>query len=124
VSPIFGENWLPAIPILRLFLAQAPLDALAAVLLPLIYATGQARKGLSLSLVWAGLSWVLSLLALSIGLDWRLLPAVMGLATLIAVSFIIRHLPAGLHVPWKSAVGWPAMTALLLGGLLQLVIPR
>ncbi len=122
VGPVFGVAWTPAIPALIIFLAQTPLDALAAVLLPLIYATGQAGKGLRLSAMWLVLTWLFSLAALAGWGDWRLLPAAFGLATAVTLPLIIRHLPDGVQVRWKTAVIRPAAASLLLGILLKLVV--
>lgn len=124
VGPVFGLAWTPAIPALLIFLVQTPLDALAAVLLPLIYATGQASKGLRLSLTWLVLTWLFSLVALARWADWRLLPAAFGLATAVILPLIIRQLPDGVKVRWKTAVIRPAAVSLLLGILLQLVVRR
>jgi teichuronic acid exporter len=114
VGPVFGSVWQPAIPALIIFLAQTPLDALAAILLPLIYATGQVGKGLRLSLIWTALTWLFSLVALLAGADWWGLAAAFGLATAVTLPLIIRQLPDGIQVPWKTAVLWPAGVSLLL----------
>lgn len=114
VGPVFGSAWQPAVPALLIFLAQTPLDALAAVLLPLIYATGQVGKGLRLSLIWTALTWLFSLAALLAGVDWWGLAAAFGLATAVTLPLIIRQLPDGVQVPWKTAVLWPASVSLLL----------
>lgn len=121
VGPVFGSAWQPAIPTLLIFLAQTPLDALAAVLLPLIYATGQARKGLRLSLIWTALTWLFSLAALLVGADWWGLAAAFGLATAVSLPLIIRQLPEGVRVPWKTAVLWPAGISLLLAVGLRVI---
>lgn len=122
VNPVFGAAWTPAIPALIIFLVQTPLDTLAAVLLPVIYATGQAGKGLRLSAIWLALTWLFSLAVLAGWSDWRLLPVAFGLATAITLPLIIRQLPGGVKVRWKRAVIWPAAVSLLLGSLLKLVI--
>lgn len=121
VPLIFGPTWVPAVPVLLIFLAQTPLDALAAVLLPLIYASGQVRQGLRLSAVWATLTWFFSLVALARWHDWRALPLAFGLAMIFAVALIGRRLPHGVRVNWRVTVGVPLALALLLGGLSHLL---
>ena len=114
VGPVFGAAWEPAVPALIIFLAQTPLDALAAVLLPLIYASGQVGKGVRLSLVWTALTWLFSLAALLGGAGWWSLAAAYGLATAVSLPLIIRQLPEGVQAPWKTAVLWPAGVSFLL----------
>jgi O-antigen/teichoic acid export membrane protein len=120
VPLIFGQNWAPAVPALVIFLAQTPLDALAAVLLPLVYAVGRAWQGLRLSLLWAGLTWLLGLGVVWLWRDWQLLPAAVALATLGGVLAIVRRLPEGVTVSWRSVLALPLLLALLLGGLSHL----
>jgi PST family polysaccharide transporter len=122
VGPVFGSAWQPASPALIIFLVQTPLDALAAVLLPLIYAAGQVGKGLRLSLIWTVLTWLFSLAALLLGVDWWGLAAAFGLATAVSLPLIIRQLPDGVQIPWKTAVLWPAGVSLLLAVGLRLVV--
>ncbi len=74
VGPIFGAQWAPAVGSLLIFLAQTPLDALAALLLPVIYAGGQAGRGLWLSTLWVALTWLLCGAALALWPDLRAIP--------------------------------------------------
>jgi O-antigen/teichoic acid export membrane protein len=57
IEPIFGPEWLPALPVLIVYLFRTPFDALSTILLPVIYAQGEAQTGLRLSLTWALLMW-------------------------------------------------------------------
>jgi O-antigen/teichoic acid export membrane protein len=109
VVPIFGAQWAPAAGPLLIFLAQTPLDALAALLLPVIYAAGQAGRGLRLSAAWVGLTWLLCTLALAAWPDLRAIPLGFALATLCAVLLIARSLPPAARVDWRRAVGVPAV---------------
>jgi hypothetical protein len=96
---------------LVIFLAQTPLDALAALLLPLVYALGDAGRGLRLSALWVALTWLFCAAAI---LLWpRLvpdpnvsagpaltphalaaLPLGYALSTLLALLLILRALPS------------------------------
>jgi O-antigen/teichoic acid export membrane protein len=118
VRSLFGPQWEPAIPALLILLAQTPLDALIAVLLPLIYAIGKAKEGLCISLAWAALTWLLSLSLLFVWRDGRQLaiPLAVGLATLCAMVLVVRCLPISLRVRWRIVVGGPLLLALMLGG--------
>lgn len=121
VGPIFGPEWEPAVSALILFLAQTPLDALAAVLLPLIYATGHARQGLRLSAVWAALTWLFSLVALALGAGLHAIPLAFGLGSLLAIILIIHSLPPTIRVKWIPAVGAPFALALLVSTVMQVL---
>jgi O-antigen/teichoic acid export membrane protein len=117
VTQIFGTAWAPAVPVLIFFLAQTPLDVLAAILLPLIYASGQAWLGLRLSIAWAAFTWLFGLIVLLGWPDWRFLPLAVGAATGVAVLLITRRLPTSVHVRWQTAVGLPLILASAVGGL-------
>jgi len=117
VTQIFGVAWAPAVPALIFFLAQTPLEVLAAVLLPLFFASGQVWLGLRLSILWAALTWIFGLIILLRWPDWRFLPLAVGAATAIAVVLIARRLPANVHVRWQTAVGLPFILATAVGGL-------
>ncbi|MDX1614564.1 MAG: oligosaccharide flippase family protein [Candidatus Promineifilaceae bacterium] len=121
VPLVFGQTWLPAVPALIVFLAQTPLDALAAVLLPLIYASGRAWRGLRLSLTWAALTWLFALVVVWRWDDWRLLPLAIALATAMAVLLIVRRLPTGVAVRWRRVVAAPLGAAAIVAGLSRLV---
>jgi O-antigen/teichoic acid export membrane protein len=56
LATIFGAEWLPALGPLLIFLAQTPLEAAARILLPMIYATGHAGRGLRLSIAWLAIT--------------------------------------------------------------------
>ena len=117
VTQVFGTAWAPAVPALIFFLAQTPLDVLAAVLLPLIYASGQAWLGLRLSIAWAAMTWLFGLIILLRWPNWRFLPLAVGVATAVAAMLIARRLPANVHVRWQTAVGLPFILATAVGGL-------
>ena len=116
--------WEPAIPALLIFLAQTPLDAVLAVLLPLIYAIGQAGRGLRLSIVWTALTWLFSLIALVAWRDMRAMPVAFGLATVCAAGLVRHSLPKAIRVQWISAIGKPLILALVLGIILQAMMMR
>ena len=112
-------QWEPAIPSLLILLVQTPLDALIAVMLPLIYAMGQAGQGLRLSILWTILTWLFGLIALFVWRDLRAIPLALGLATLCATGLVARSIPGVIHVRWRSAIGKPLILALALGATLQ-----
>ncbi len=112
-------QWGPAVAPLLIFLAQTPLDAVIAVLLPLIYATGQAGQGLRLSLLWTALTWLLSLGMLVAWRDPCAIPVAFGLATLCATVLVIHSLPKALRVSWRPVLGIPLILAAILGAALQ-----
>jgi O-antigen/teichoic acid export membrane protein len=128
--PVFGAGWAPAQLPLLIFLAQTPLDALAAVLLPVIYALGQAGRGLRLSAAWAALTWLACLGALWI---WPRLPAplaaqplaalplAVAVATFAAAALLARALPREIRIAWRSSVAAPLLAAAALGGGLGLL---
>jgi O-antigen/teichoic acid export membrane protein len=108
VRPVFGAQWSGAVLPLMVFLAQTPLDALAAVLLPVVYALGRAGRGLRLSAAWVTLTWVLCAAALfawprlPAGLaDYALaaIPAGYALSTFLALGLIVHGLPAEVRRP-------------------------
>lgn len=123
VRSIFGPQWEPAAPLLLILLAQTPLDALIAVLLPLIYATGRAKQGLSLSLFWTVLTWSFSLSLLWTWHNLRemAIPVALGLSTLCAAVLVVRSLPKTIHVRWRVTIGGPLLLALVLGTTLRAV---
>ena len=116
--------WEPAIPILLIFLVQTPLDAVLAVLVPLIYAIGQAGRGLRLSIAWAALTWLFSLIALAAWRDVRAMALAFGLATLCTAGLVRHSLPKAIRVQWSSAIGKPLILALALGIMLQAMVMR
>ncbi len=124
VRAVFGPQWQPAVPALLILLAQTPLDALVAVLLPLIYALGRPRQGLSLSLFWTALTWAFSLGLLRAGHSLRpiAIPLALGLSTLCAAILVIRCLPKTIRVRWRVAVGYPLLLALVLGTTLKALV--
>jgi PST family polysaccharide transporter len=120
--PVFGARWTPAMGPLLIFLLQVPADALATVLLPLIYATGAAGRGLRISLTWAVVAWLSSGLALALTGSLLAIPvAYLFTSTLMAI-LIVRALPEGLSVSWWPALVRPGLAGLLLGGLVWLVV--
>lgn len=131
VAPVFGAEWGGAVLPLLIFLAQTPLDALAAVLLPVVYALGQAGRGLRLSLVWAALTWALCLAAVALwphlppalaAAPLAAIPTAYGLGTLAAVGLLLRQLPPALRLdPWRS-LARPLLLAGALGLLLRVVV--
>jgi hypothetical protein len=100
LAPLFGPQWAPALGPLLIFLAQTPLDALAALMLPVIYAAGLAGRGLRLSAAWVTLTWLFCSAALWLWRDLRAIPLGFALATLCAVLLIARSLPPDVHVRW------------------------
>jgi O-antigen/teichoic acid export membrane protein len=124
VPLLFGKPWVPAVPILQLLLLQTPMDALAAVLLPLIYATGRVGQGLRLSLAWAGLAWVTSALLLSFRPMLTTLPLAILFSTTAALLLIGRRLPPGVVLDWGRILLRPAAVALLIGGLVYMLAGR
>ncbi len=129
LTPVFGEEWASALGPLMIFLAQTPLDALAAVLLPVIYAAGRAGQGLRLSAVWAGLTW-----AACLGAVWlwpRLpgaaeqplaaVPAGFALATLAVVGLIARAAQGEARIAWGRSVGLPLGVTGAVGVVLWLL---
>jgi hypothetical protein len=108
---------------LQVFLLQTPLDALAAVLLPVVYALGQAGRGLRLSVIWAALTWALCLGAVAVwprlpaplaSAPLAAIPAAYGLGTLLAVLLLLRQLPPVLRLdPWRSLARPLALSAVV-----------
>lgn len=126
LTPVFGAEWSPALLPLLIFLAQTPLDALAAVLLPVIYALGQAGRGLRLSAAWAALTWLACLGALWVGPrlgagPLAALALAVALSTLVAAALIARALPREARIAWRSSVAAPLLLAAALGGALWLI---
>jgi O-antigen/teichoic acid export membrane protein len=115
VPLVFGPEWQPASAPLAIFLAQAPFDALATVLLPVIYASGDARRGLRLSLVWALLAWSASGLALLLAGGVPALAAALAATTAVMSVLILRSLPPGVRLPDWRVIGGPLALAALLG---------
>lgn len=122
ITPIFGSQWAPAAVPLVLFLLQTPLDALATVLLPVIYAVGSAGRGLRISLLWALLGWVSSALALGATGRLEAIPVAFVLTTALMTLVIARNLPQGLSLRWWPALGSAGAIALLLGTLGRLMV--
>ncbi len=131
VAPVFGAEWAGAGLPLQIFLLQTPLDALAAVLLPLVYALGLAGRGLRLSLAWAALTWALCWAAVAV---WPHLPSTIanaplaaiptasGLGTLAAVLVLLRQLPNTIRLdPWRSLLR-PVLIAAAAGVALRVLI--
>ena len=116
VGPVFGTEWAGAVLPLQVFLLQTPLDALAAVLLPLVYAVGAAGRGLRLSALWAALTWALCLAAVAL---WPgapvAIPAAYGVGTFTAVLGLLRWLPDGLKLDYARSVARPLLFAAALG---------
>ena len=52
--------------------------------------------------------------------DWRLLPLAVALGTTAAVLVIVRRLPAGIAVRWRTVMAVPLGVAVVLGGLSRL----
>ena len=100
VTQIFGAAWAPAVPALIFFLAQTPLEVLAAVLLPLSFASGQVWLGLRLSIVWAALTWIFGLIICYDGLTGASFPCGWR-GDRHRVVLIARRLPASVHVAGK-----------------------
>jgi len=124
VSPIFGPGWAPAVLPLSLFLLLTPLDALATVLLPVIYAGGAAGRGLRISALWAALLWAATYLGLALGGGLAAIPAAFLLTTALMLLVIGRNLPAGVVVRWWRLVSRPGAVALLLAALGWLALER
>lgn len=120
VGPIFGAEWHPAVGPLVVFLAQTPLDALATVLLPVIYAANDARRGLRLSTIWTAAIWILSLMLLFLWGDLLAIPFSFVLSALLAVVLIALNLPSGVRIKWWPALWRPLMLAVILGGAAKL----
>lgn len=128
-APIFGAQWARAVLPLLIFLAQTPLDALAAVLLPVVYALGQAGRSLRLSALWVALTWLLCAAAL---LLWPRLPASLAphplaaipvgyaLSTLLALGLILHSLPSSLRLEPFRTLALPLLASTALGLLLRL----
>ena len=115
-------QWEPAIPPLLILLMQTPLDALIAILLPLIYAIGHAGQGLRLSMIWTGLTWLFSLIMLFVWRNLNAIPLAFALATLCAAGLVARSIPRAIHIHWRSVIGKPLILALALGATLQVIV--
>jgi O-antigen/teichoic acid export membrane protein len=130
LAPIFGEEWAGALVPLLIFLAQTPLDAVAAVLLPVIYAAGRAGHGLRLSAVWAGLTWGACLGAVW---AWPRLPGAVAaqplaavpvgvaLATFVAVGLIAHGARSEVRIEWVRSVAAPLGVSGIAGALVWLL---
>ena len=116
--------WEPAISALLIFLAQTPLDAVLAVLFPMIYASGHAGHGLRLSIAWTALTWLFSLIALTAWRHVLAIPVAFGLAMLCAAGLVRHSWPPAIRVHWRSAIGKPLIFALMLGAILQALAMR
>ena len=121
ISPIFGPEWLPAVGPLRMFLVQAPFDALATVLLPVIYASANARRGLQLSLIWMILAWVSSATALVLSRSLVALPAAIAATTVVMSLLILFSLPPGVRVRGWRIMGTALGLSAVVGMLARLV---
>ncbi len=122
VGPVFGAEWLPAVGPLVVFLLRTPFDALATVLLPVIYATGHAGRGLRISAAWAALIWALSLG----GLVWfdglLIIPIAFTATTAIMTIAIAASLPDGIHIRWWPSVIRPLALSAVLGAAALIVV--
>jgi O-antigen/teichoic acid export membrane protein len=122
IEPVFGSGWKPAGLPLTVFLVQTPFDALAVVLLPVIYASGDARRGLLISLAWAILAWALCGLAVIGAPGVLAIPIGLTGATLVMSAVIARSLPDGITIRWWPAVIRPLLIAVGLGVCIRLIM--
>ncbi|NDJ34998.1 MAG: oligosaccharide flippase family protein [Chloroflexi bacterium] len=99
VEPVFGSAWVAAVPALIVYLLRTPFDALATILLPVIYALGEAGRGLRLSLLWAVLMWAVSLTLMMVWGSLLALPTAFLIVTALMSALIARALPSEVR-PW------------------------
>lgn len=127
IEPVFGAGWKPAALPLTVFLLQTPFDALATVLLPVIYAAGDARRGLLISLAWATLAWALcgfAALAPLAAPGLIAVPAALALTTVVMSVAIARSLPEGITIRWWPSVNRPLLIAAGLGIFTWVIMGR
>ena len=124
IEPVFGEKWVPAIPALIILLAQTPFDALATLLLPVIYAAGDAGKGLRISMIWTGLVWGMTLIGMLFWQHLLLIPVVFVIATILMTSLIALWIPSGIQIRWWRAIFRQAAGTLVVGGMVAVVMAR
>ena len=123
VPAVFGEAWAGASPALTLFALNMGADSVAAVLLPLLDATGRVWATLGLSAVWAALTWLAALalagrVADEIALAWAFL-----LGTLAATAALALVSRRAARVAFGRALGVPLAASLAMGAGLRAVGP-
>ena len=118
VHLIYTDKWLPALPALYLLCAEAFFGLLTGLLMPVLQATGRLTVALRLSLVWAGLTWVLALALAWSPLAFAGVAAAYALSTPLAALLLARQVRTVASVRLLPNAG-PAAAAAAVAGVIM-----
>jgi PST family polysaccharide transporter len=123
IKYIYGDKWLPALPSLYLLLLVMVLSAGSNVLIPAIYSLGDANGGLRIAVGWAALTWIFGIFFALVGQSVETLALAYLASTLVGTGMMLVALrEVGLSKLLRG-LAVPAISAVVLAGLLQLIAP-
>lgn len=113
VTLVFTEKWLPALPLVRLFLIANVFVATSTPCYGMLNALGQVRRTLGYSLAWSALTWAIGAPLIHrlgfVGFGWAVL--IVNFSNLYLFRDCIKRVPVRLAVAaippwiWASACG-------------------
>lgn len=121
-SYIYGEKWLPAVPILYLLAINAVLVPINGLIIPVLNAIGHSGKLLAVSAAWAAAAWALAGALAAIGFGFEAVAAALAATQVAALLCLapMARLTAGINV--LQPVALPVVVAAAAGILGYLLL--
>lgn len=110
VQYIYSPKWQPALPSLYILLVNMVLGIGTGILLPALYSIGRAGPALTLSALWAALTWITAVVLIAAGASFESIAAAYSLSTGIALALIIFEMRDLLSIRLFKAVVLPLLS--------------
>jgi O-antigen/teichoic acid export membrane protein len=124
VEYVYGPRWSPILPALYVLTLNMALGVGTGVLMPSLYAGGQAAAGLRISIGWTLITALIALFLWAAGLGFTGIAIAYAAGTLCALVATIVQLHRRCHIDLVDSAGVPALTAAALGVVLYASGPR
>ena len=114
---VYGDTWLPAVPVLYLLALNAVLVPINGLVTPVLNAVGHSGKLLVVAGIWAAGAWALAglLIAAGLGLEAVAIALVGSQAVALVYLLVLSRSLLGLNI--FRSVRFPAAAAILAGSL-------
>ncbi len=88
-SLIYGEQWLPAVPALYIFVLNSVLVPINGLITPILIAIGKTRVVLTVAVVWAIGAWVLAVGLMTAGVGFLAVPIALAVSQAVATMVLV-----------------------------------
>ena len=88
-SLIYGDQWLPAVPVLYILVVNSVLVPINGLVTPILIAIGKTRVVLTVAVVWAIGAWVLAVGLMTAGVGFLAVPIALAVSQAVATMVLI-----------------------------------